>query len=226
MTTQEPTSERTRRFERACIGPREQLLDDILRSSLVDGGLRPMQMDDNAARILELMVSLSGATAALEIGTYFGWSAIHIARALGTGGSLVTLEVDHDYASRARRNLEKLDLANCTVQTADAVDFLIRAGDRGDSFDLVFIDGAKRQYPEYLKRAYPLLCAGGLLLADDCFGDGDYSSEDGGHEAAVTGIRRYVRAVTSSPNLVSYLIPTQHGLLVSRKHGDRQGSSA
>jgi caffeoyl-CoA O-methyltransferase len=213
--------DRSRRFQRAYFGPREPALDEVLRAALLGDGLRPMQMDDNAARVLALLVSLCEAKAALEIGTYFGWSAIHICRALGSEGTLVTLEVDHQYARLAQENLNKFDLTNGRVLTTDAVKFMRRAATLGESFDLIFIDGAKRQYPQYLELAYPLLRPCGLLVADDCFADGDYSSEHGGHEMAANAILRYVRAVAASPNLTSYLIPTEHGLLVSRKRGDR-----
>jgi len=211
--------ERTRRFERIHFGPREALLDDVLRKALLGEQLRPMQMDDNAARLLALLVSVSGARSVLEIGTYFGWSAIHICRALGSKGTLVSLDVDEEHVRRARSNLARLDLTNAHVLNIDAVEYMRDAAACGREFDLILIDGAKRQYPDYLKVAYPLLRPGGLLVADDCHAGGDYSSEVGEHEAAVAGIHRYVRAVTASPRLTSYLIPTQHGLLVSRRSG-------
>lgn len=202
-------------------GPRDKELEDVLRSALLGGGMRPMHMDDSAARVLAMLVALSGARQALEIGTYFGWSAIHMCRVLGEGGTLVSLEIDREYAQLAKDNLQKLGLTNCHVLTSDAVEFMGSAAIRGEQFDFVFIDGAKRQYLKYLRFAFPLLRPGGLLVADDCFADGDYSAEEGGQDAASRAIHRYVRAVTSSPKLTSYLIPTKHGLLVSRKQGDR-----
>jgi caffeoyl-CoA O-methyltransferase len=205
------------RYVRAISPPREEALDHILRHSLLDSKLRPMQVDDNAARVLQLLTMLHRPQRVVEIGTYFGYSAIHIARGLPPGGHLVTLEIDAGFAELARRNLDKVGLADrVEVVVGPAADHL--SGLPPESLDMVFIDADKLSYPTYLKLCFPLLRHGGILVADDAFADGDFSSESpDGDQAALRAINSYNRAAARSPRMLSAFIGTENGFLVSYK---------
>ena len=206
------------RYVRAISPPREEVLDRILRDSLLDNRLRPMQVDDNAARVLQLLTVLHRPRQVVEIGTYFGYSAIHIARGLPPDGHLVTLEVDAGLAELARGNLEKIGLADrVEVVVGLAADHL--SGLPPESLDMVFIDADKLSYPTYLKLCFPLLRHGGVLVADDAFADGDFSSEspDGDGAAAARAINSYNLAAARSPRMLSAFIGTNTGFLVSYK---------
>lgn len=206
-------------YVRAILGPREPLLDDVLRTSLLGNELRPMQLDDNAARVLELLTLIHRPQRVIEVGTYFGWSSIHIARGLPSGGRLTTLEIDCEMADLARRNLAVAGLdGQVDVVAGPAAEYLSRIAPK--SVDMVFIDADKASYPKYLKLCYPLLRSGGLLIADDAFGQGDFSAEggsDGDGADEVAAINTYNRAVGRSPHLFSAFIGTNNGLVVSYK---------
>lgn len=206
-------------YIRAVFGRREPVLDSILRESLLGHGLRPMQVDDNAARVLQLLTLVHRPRHAIEVGTFFGYSAIHIARGLPEGGHLTTLEIDADLAALARRNLAAAGVEDrVSVVVGPAADHLGRV--EPGSVDMVFLDAEKSAYPGYLKLCYPLLRPGGLLIADDAFGRGDFSAETGeaGDGAGeVAAINTYNLAISRSPNLFSAFIGTDNGLLVSYK---------
>lgn len=208
------TSEHNK-YVRSMLGPRDADLDIILRDALLSRGLVPMQIDDNAARLLLLLTRLKQPTHALEVGTYFGYSAIHIARGLPPGGRLTTLEVDAEVASVARRNLEACGVADrVEIVVGDAAKHLGTLAP--SSLELIFIDGPKRDYPLYLKLCAPLLKPGGLLIADDAFAAGNFEHEPDGNEiAARDGVRRYTRYVCRSPKLFSAFVGTEHGMVVS-----------
>lgn len=197
--------------------PRDETLDTVLRDALLDRKLHPMQVDENGARFLQLLVSLHKPLRVLEIGTYFGYSAIHMARALPEGGRLTTVECDPEIARIARMNfsLSKVDNLVDLVVT-DAIE-LLRAQEES-SLDMIFIDGAKESYPEYLKNCFNLLKVGGLLVADDCFPDGNFEKERGFDlDLPRKAINTYNRAVTSSPRLLTTFFGSQHGMAVSLK---------
>lgn len=204
-------------YVRSMLGPRAADLDGVLREALLSRRLIPMQIDDNAARLLQMLTQLQQPAHALEVGTYFGYSAIHIARGLAAGGRLTTIEVDREVAAIARRNLEVCGVADrVEIVIADAVEHLVSL--KPESFGLIFIDGEKRQYPLYLKLCVPLLMPGGLLIADDAFADGNFDHEpDGDQAAAVDSIRKYTRYVCRSPRLLSVFIGTEHGMVLSRR---------
>lgn len=190
------------------------MLDKILRESLLGHGLRPMQIDDNAARVLQLVTQIHRPERVIEVGTFFGYSAIHIARGLPENGRLTTLEIDGDVAELARRNLAAAGVEDQVDVVVGPADEYLRQVEPA-SIDMIFIDADKAAYPEYLKLCFPLLRPGGLLIADDAYATGDFSTEDG--EASEGAIHTYNRAISRSPLLFSAFIGTNNGLLVSYK---------
>lgn len=206
-------------YVRAISGSRPELLDEILRDALLERGLRPMQVGDNAAKVLQLLTHIHRPQHVLEIGTYFGYSTIHLARGLPEGGRVTSLELDPEIADLAVRYLERAGVADrVDVVVGPAADHL--ATMEPDSVDLLFIDADKRSYPQYLKLCFGLVRSGGLLLADDAFAQGDYGPErapGSPPDAEVRAITTYNRAVMRSPRLLSAFIGTNTGLMASYK---------
>ena len=202
----------------AFFGARDPVLEQVLRKSLLEDRLPTIQIDDNAGRILQLLAMIHKPRRVIEIGSLFGYSTIHIARALDADTMITSFEIDPKAAASARRNVARAALEDrVQVLEGDAVTHM--AGMALGSVDMIFIDAAKSDYPAYLKSAFPLLRTGGLLIADDINGDGDYSVEADDPEAVAErqGISTYARAVSRSPRFFSALIGTETGLLVSVK---------
>ena len=144
-----------------------------------------MQISPDQGALMNLLTKLVGATNALEVGTFTGYSAICVARGLAEGGRLTCLEVDEEYAAIAQRNLE-------AAGVADRVE--IRVGPAGESlaampeeptYDLVFIDADKTGYPEYYEAVLPRMKPGALLLLDNMLMGGDVTAPEPGSSAAV-----------------------------------------
>jgi len=79
-------------YIRSTLGRRDPVLDRILRTSLLERRMPTIQVDDNAGRVLQLLAALRRPRQVIEIGTLFGYSAIHLARGLTGDGRLTTLE--------------------------------------------------------------------------------------------------------------------------------------
>lgn len=208
------------RFSRAVLGPRDPVLDVVLRRALIAEDMPTIQVSDAAGHVLQMLTAIARPMRALEIGTLFGYSAIYIGRGLPPGGCLTSLEIDPRLADLARRNVADASLADSVhIITGDAIDYLSRADLEG--YDLMFIDGEKTSYPEYLRVCYPLLREGGLLIADDAFARGDYTGEAGNNDEARRAILRYNRSVAAAPNLQSAFVGTGTGMMVSVKVGEQ-----
>jgi caffeoyl-CoA O-methyltransferase len=207
-------------YFRTLFGKRDETLGQVLRGSLLSAGLVPMQIDDESARVLQLLVLLVQPSRVVEVGTFVGYSAIHIARALPVGGRLTTLEADPELAEMARRNIKSAEVSDrVDVVTGDARLHLDLIPDEG--VDMIFIDADKRSYPDYLRLSHRILKPGGLLIADDAYADADFSRQLEGSDNGVEAIRAintYNRAVVRSPMFFSALFGTANGLLVSRKY--------
>jgi predicted O-methyltransferase YrrM len=175
-----------------------------------------MQVEDDTARVLSLLTLIHRPTAVIEIGSFVGYSAIHIARALPKGGLLKTLESDPELAAVARSNIEQAGLSDrAEVIHTEACAFLECAP--AESADMIFIDGEKQAYPDYLKASARVLRWGGLLIADDCYADGTYDHETAESDDARRAINAYNQAVARASGLYSALFNSGHGLMVSVK---------
>lgn len=158
-------------YIRSLAGPREEILDEILRDAILREGMPSIQVDDNEARVLQLLTMLLRPRRVIEVGTLFGYSTIHIARGIPEGGKLISLEVDPHAASLAQRYVEQAGVEDrVEIMVGDAAELL--SGMERDSVDMIFIDADKKSYPDYLKACFPLLRPGGLLVADDAFAQG------------------------------------------------------
>jgi caffeoyl-CoA O-methyltransferase len=157
--------------------------DEVLEAALRDSrraGLPEINVSPNEGRLLLLLVEISGARRILEIGTLGGYSAIHFARALPEGGTLISLEIDEHHARVARNNVERAGLSDIVeIRVGDAHELLasIVEDDEGP-FDLIFIDADKESYPEYLDWAMRLSRPGSLILGDNAIREGSVIDPD------------------------------------------------
>lgn len=205
-------------YARAALGPRDPVLDGILKDSLLNHRMPTIQIDDNTGRLLQMLVMLKQPDIVIEIGTLFGYSAVYIARGLPPGSRLITLEIDEQAAKLAGDNLLKAGVRDrVDIVVGDALGYLAQV--TPGTVGMIFIDGDKKSYPEYLKRSVALLEPSGMLVADDAFAMGDYSSESAAQppDQAAMSIRAYVSAVGSSQRLFSAFAGTDSGLLISLK---------
>lgn len=142
--------------------------DEALSGALEDSrraGLPEIHISPTQGRLMQLLAEISGTRRMLEVGTLGGYSTIYLARALPEDGSLVSLELDEEYARIARNNIERAGLSEkVEVRVGDARELLSQMR---ETFDLVFIDADKEGYPEYLDHALRLSRSGSLILADN-----------------------------------------------------------
>ena len=148
--------------------------DDLLRRLAAEteratGDRAVMQVAADQAALITVLVGAIGATRALELGTFTGYGAIAIARALPDGGHLITCELNDDYAALASRYFAEAGLADRVEQRLGPALETLRGIDEDGSFDFAFIDANKDQYPDYYEECMRLLRGGGLIMVDNVF---------------------------------------------------------
>ncbi|MFD8387375.1 class I SAM-dependent methyltransferase [Streptomyces sp. NPDC059679] len=148
--------------------------DDVLRelreeTAELPGGTA-LQINPEEGQFLALLVRITGAADVLELGTYTGYSALCMARALQADGHLVTCDITDRWSSIGMPYWKRAGVADRVEQrVGDAVAVLGELlAERGPaSFDLVFVDADKANYPRYYEQSLELVRPGGLIVVDN-----------------------------------------------------------
>ncbi|WP_163801496.1 O-methyltransferase [Mycolicibacterium sediminis] len=145
--------------------------DDALsaaREATDAAGMPRIEVSAQHAKLLTLLATMSRAERVLEIGTLGGYSTIALARGVGPGGRVVTLEYDQAHADVARRNLDRADVGErVEIVVGAALDTLPRLVTRGDRFDFFFIDADKENNSAYVEYAVTLADPGAVIVVDN-----------------------------------------------------------
>lgn len=154
-----------------------------------------IEVSRQMGRFLNLLAAACGARRVLEFGTLAGYATIWLARAVGPGGRVVSIELDRDNAAVARKHLEDAGVsAWVDIHCGPAVDISGRLVEAGvEPFDLVFIDADKANLPTCVERSLELTRPGGLLVIDNVVRGGRIL--DPGDDAHVQGVVRALGAL-------------------------------
>lgn len=160
-------------------------------------------------KFLHVLALAIGAKRVLEIGTLGGYSTIWLARALGRGGRLVTLEYEPKHAEVAKSNVKRAGLAKkVEIRVGPAADSLARLVEEGvRPFDLIFIDADKRNNAVYVDWALKLSRPGTLMVVDNVVREGELVDGES-TDPDVQGIRTMFERMSSEPRLVATALQT------------------
>ena len=168
---------------------------------------------------LRLLVELLNPRRILEIGTYTGYSCLAMASGLKEESRIVTYEVNDEMEDFTRPRIEG-------SPWADKVDFRIgdvlvcmahSPKDSEEMFDMVFIDGNKRQYAAYYELALKWLLPGGLIIADNTLWDGHVTDPRYEQDSQTKGIKQFNDLVAQDDRVEKVILPLRDGLTLIRK---------
>ena len=165
---------------------------------------------------LEVVARAAGARRVVEVGTAIGVSTLHLARAVGDGGLVVSFEIDPERHAAARRYLERAELGGRTdLRLEDAGSGL--AGLQ-PGFDMAFLDGIKTDYPTHLELAVGLLRRGGLLAVDNVLLSGDVAagrSRSHWSDQSIAEMRTFNERLLSRGDLDATVLPVGDGVAIA-----------
>jgi predicted O-methyltransferase YrrM len=156
----------------------------------------------------------------LEVGTAIGYSALHMAEQLDRG-RVVTLERDPERIAQARGFFERAGVAGrVEIVEGDARETL--ASLEGP-FDLLFIDGTKTEYREYLELAAPKLSERALLVVDNLLMHGEVGLPDGAdtfwNEDSLASARAFNSELLDSRRWLGCVLPVGDGIGLATRAG-------
>lgn len=154
----------------------------------------------------------------LEIGTAIGYSSILISTVLPSDGKIDTIDRYELMFERAKDNIKKAGLENTiNVIFGDASEIL-KTLDNG--YDMIFLDAAKGQYPEFLPQCLRLLKNGGILVSDNVLYKGMIANDElviRRKKTIVTRLRSYLDSICNNSQLETSIVPIGDGVALSYK---------
>lgn len=181
-----------------------------------EGDMAVMQIAADQGAFMTLLTRAIGARRAIEVGTFTGYSAICIARALPEDGLLVACELDPDRAEVARRWIAEAGLADrVDVRVGPALETL-RALPAEEGFDLAFVDADKTGYAAYYEECLARLRPGGLVLLDNVLLSGRVLDPPGDDESAAAMAALNDRLATDE-RVDLAMVGVADGLTIARK---------
>ena len=190
-----------------------------LREETARHPMSQMQIAPEQGQFMALLVQLMGATKALEVGVFTGYSALSVALAMPEHGQIVACDVSEEFTAIARRYWEmagvtdKIDLR--IAPAVETLDQLLAEG-QAETFDFAFIDADKSNYGLYYERALQLVRPGGLILIDNVLWSGrvaDGQVQDTRTEA----IRAFNRKLHEDQRVTLSMVAIADGLTLTLK---------
>src|SRR3954447_16726994 len=172
------------------------------------------QIAQEQGAFMTLLTRALRARRAIEIGTFTGFSALCVARALPDDGSLTCLDLSEEFTAVARRYWARAGVADrIDLRIGDAHETL-RALPAEPTFDLAFIDADKTGYPDYVEQLHPRMAENGVVLLDNTLRGGRVLSPESDDDRAVVELNA---ALARDPRWETVLLPLADGLTALRK---------
>lgn len=204
----------------------EEYIRGILPSN--EGLFREMELyaDENHVPIvhkevgvlLQVITKSTRATKVLEVGTAIAYSTLLFCEAMGDNGHITTIERNAKRICLARENIKKANKTNnIHLLEGDATEILKNLEGK---YDLIFLDGAKGHYKDFLNDCINLLNPGGLLISDNILYKGMVATDElvvRRQRTIVNRMREYLQYICNHPQLDTSIIPIGDGLAISYK---------
>lgn len=163
-------------------------------------------------RLLAMLVKISGARRVLEVGTFTGYSALTMAEALPEKGELFTCEYNKRYESLARHFFEKSEHSSkINLVMGKALETIPTIS---GSFDFIFLDADKINYPEYYKLLLPRLNKGGIMGIDNVLWGGEAVEPQSDKAKAIDKLNQQI---ANDSSVEQVMLPVRDGLTIVRK---------
>lgn len=200
--------------------PEEALLRELDRETHLRVVAPRMLSGHVQGKLLKMLVRMARPRRVLEIGTFTGYSALSMAAGLDEGAELHTIEADDELEPLARSFFDRSPHGEkIRLHIGSALDV---APTLGGTFDLVFIDGDKREYPEYYRMLMgdnggkALVGSGSLLIADNILWSGKVVQPVAHNDRHTQALVAFNRLIVEDPRVENVIVPLRDGLNLIR----------
>jgi len=195
----------------------DPIIDTLVKETKALGEVAIMQIAPEQGQLLEIIVKISKAKRCLEIGRFTGLSTLCMAKGLPEDGKIIAVDNSDEFLSLANKFWKQANVLDKIESIiAQGVEVMQGYIDRQFSFDLIFIDADKNNYPHYYELSLELLPSNGIIIIDNMLWGGDVV--DLSIKDTQTETIRYLNAKIQKDERVHFsLLPVSDGLSFIRK---------
>lgn len=196
--------------------PEEPLLKELERETYLRV-LNPRMISGHIqGRLMEMIVRMLRPQRILEIGTFTGYSALCMAAGLPEGGIIDTCEVDDELEMMILSFFERSEhQSKIRLHIGSALEI---APKLGECYDLVFVDGDKREYTAYYNMLFEhgLVRSGSWIMADNILWYGKVVEPVARGDKQTQAIIDFNRHVAEDERVENVILPIRDGINLIR----------
>lgn len=196
-------------------GPVDPVLQELRRITFLKAPNPRMISGPVQGKFLEMISKIKQPENILEIGTFTGYGTICLARGLREKGQIISIDTNDELAEIALNSIIKAGLKDKVRLLHD--DALNIIPELPGYFDLIFIDGAKDQYPEYFELVRNKVKSGGLIIVDNVLWEGKVLDHKLTRDTSTKAIHSLNDNVQNDDSFENVLLPIRDGLMIIRK---------
>jgi len=194
--------------------PEDPVLENLYRQTHLRFVNPNMSCGHLQGKFLEMISRMISPLCILEIGTFTGYSTVCLARGLKSNGKLITVEPNEEIAEFTQTFFEKAGVAGKIVTFTGRLQEII--GSMNEEPDLVYIDGDKREYCDYLRLTIDKVRPGGFIIADNVLWGGKVFEKET-RDQQTKGIIEFNEMISRQKNIENVILPVRDGIMVIRK---------
>jgi len=175
-------------------------------------------INDNTGIFLELICFIKKPKNVLEIGCGTGYSSYFIIKNIGNDCSYAGIDLNKDRVAIAQEFITNYfpEKSNGKIRfyAGNALKIVPALKQK---FDMIFIDAAKFEYPQYIKILIEKLEINAVVIADNIFYGGKiFKGNTSKHDSnSIKGIKEYISIITSSNYFQNLFLDISDGIAVS-----------
>ena len=189
---------------------------EIIEYNISLGDQKRLQISVSQAQLLQTLIKISGIKKILEIGSFTGFSALSMALALPSDGSLISLDKNSEFSKKAKDFYKKADENKIVQIIKPALESLNELKKTKKKFDLVFIDADKENYLNYYNICIDLIDKRGLIIIDNVLWHGEVA-DDSKNDKFTNIIRDFNKYLKQDSRVSKNIIPVGDGLTICVK---------
>lgn len=194
--------------------PVDEVLHELTRHTYLTTYNPRMISGPVQGKFVEMICQMVRPNRVLEIGTFTGYSTICIAEALPHGKYIDTIEVNDELQETIEYFMAKAGVSNrVNLIIGNALEIIPTLAYQ---YDLIYLDGEKKEYPQYLNLCLDKLNKGGFLIADNVLWNGKVIDPTCNDEQT-NAIRLFNKMVQENDNLENVILPVRDGMMIVRK---------